>query len=251
MLFAINNCGIKNLCRYSYSKLCFAVASVAALIINFVLFTVSTFNSVFRKMDLSQLKKLYEVEAIVNKKVTANGKVLFYLKWKNYPNSQNTWEPAEHLDLASCAELISDYENRARKKNIKGRPITKNIKRRYASTKAKRWSSRCDAAATRVDLLSTGERKRTHTSSRRNINSNPEHPSARRKHWVAKLIPEEIRGANFEEKTGEIQLLVKWRGIREPSPVYSRELRILHPQLLIDFYENLPMDWDDSCVDSL
>lgn len=48
----------------------------------------------------------YVVEKILKKKSTG-GKVLYYLKWKGYPDSENTWEPPENLD---CPELIEKFE---------------------------------------------------------------------------------------------------------------------------------------------
>jgi hypothetical protein len=42
-------------------------------------------------------KQLYEVEAVVSKK-TIKGQPLYLVKWKNYPSSENTWEPIEHLE---------------------------------------------------------------------------------------------------------------------------------------------------------
>ena len=55
----------------------------------------------------SVLEEQYVVESVVGKKVTKKGKVQYLLKWKNWPHSANTWEPAENLD---CPELLAAYE---------------------------------------------------------------------------------------------------------------------------------------------
>lgn len=34
-------------------------------------------------------------------------KVKYYIKWKNYPNGHNSWEPVDNL---SCEELMKAYE---------------------------------------------------------------------------------------------------------------------------------------------
>ncbi len=44
----------------------------------------------------------YVVERIVDKR-TRNGRVEYFLKWKGYHDSENTWEPKEHVD---CPELL-------------------------------------------------------------------------------------------------------------------------------------------------
>ena len=51
-------------------------------------------------------ENLYTVEKILSKRIV-NGKVLYYLKWLGYPESENTWEPEENLE---CPSLIYDFE---------------------------------------------------------------------------------------------------------------------------------------------
>ncbi|KAH8410950.1 hypothetical protein KR222_000825, partial [Zaprionus bogoriensis] len=55
----------------------------------------------------------YSVEKIEKKRVV-NGIAEYFLKWKGYPRSQNTWEPVEHL--AHCTDLIVDFELRSQKR---------------------------------------------------------------------------------------------------------------------------------------
>jgi hypothetical protein len=65
----------------------------------------------------------YIVEAIldVNK---INGKTMYFIKWKNYPDSENTWEPPEHLTGAQ--RLLKDFHQQLRKKAGRNRPIPTN-----------------------------------------------------------------------------------------------------------------------------
>ena len=53
------------------------------------------------------VKKEYCVEKIVGKRVSRNGKISYLLKWKGFPDNDNTWEPKENLH---CSNLIQTFE---------------------------------------------------------------------------------------------------------------------------------------------
>merc|ERR1712107_831225 len=52
----------------------------------------------------------YEVESVVSKRETEEGKVEYLVKWKGYDASDNTWEPIDNLE--SSQELIDEFEGR-------------------------------------------------------------------------------------------------------------------------------------------
>ncbi|KAK0413993.1 hypothetical protein QR680_007097 [Steinernema hermaphroditum] len=60
----------------------------------------------------------YEVEKVVNKRVTKANKVEYLIKWKGFPPSQNSWEPRENC---RCEDLITIFEAEHKKKK-RGRP---------------------------------------------------------------------------------------------------------------------------------
>ena len=51
---------------------------------------------------------VYEVERVIAKRVK-RAEVEYFIHWKNYSPSENTWEPAEHLP----EDIIAAFENRS------------------------------------------------------------------------------------------------------------------------------------------
>lgn len=58
---------------------------------------------------------LYQVERILAKRLQA-GNVEYLIKWDGFPDSDNTWEPREHLD---CPSMIEEFERAFRKRDEK------------------------------------------------------------------------------------------------------------------------------------
>ncbi|KAH0786874.1 chromobox protein 5 [Histomonas meleagridis] len=54
----------------------------------------------------------YEVEAIVNDRIVHRRRQ-FLLKWKGYPDSENTWEDEKNLN---CPELVKEYLKKKKEK---------------------------------------------------------------------------------------------------------------------------------------
>ena len=64
---------------------------------------------VSRPTHLPQGEDIYEPERIMQQR-KRNGRVEYFIKWKGYPHSQNSWEPLEHL--LGDNRLLEDFERR-------------------------------------------------------------------------------------------------------------------------------------------
>merc|ERR1712130_820906 len=59
----------------------------------------------------------YEVETIVSKRTSEEGKVEYLVKWKGWNASDNTWEPVDNLQ--SSKELIDEFEEKTEDAEMK------------------------------------------------------------------------------------------------------------------------------------
>lgn len=70
--------------------------------------------------------EFYKVEKVVGHR-KRKGKNYFLIKWKGYDDSENTWEPEEHLN---CQDLLDEYFLGMEEKNVKKtKPKKKNTKK--------------------------------------------------------------------------------------------------------------------------
>ena len=50
----------------------------------------------------------YSIERIIGKRTNRHGKIEYLVKWRGYPDTEDTWEPKANMD---CPDLIEEFEN--------------------------------------------------------------------------------------------------------------------------------------------
>lgn len=140
----------------------------------------------------------YIVEKILNKRVI-EGKLEYYLKWKGYPDSENTWEPVENLD---CPEMIKAFEENFKKKKTEGAPDKKR------------------------KLNGTSEDSGGPVAKKK---------EERPRGFDRGLEPDKIIGAT--DSSGELMFLIKWKESDEADLVPAKTANEKCPQIVIKFYE--------------
>uniref|UniRef100_A0A8D9AR80 Heterochromatin protein 1 n=1 Tax=Cacopsylla melanoneura TaxID=428564 RepID=A0A8D9AR80_9HEMI len=175
----------------------------------------------------------YTVEKILDRRVV-KGKVEYYIKWEGYGADENTWEPEENL---TCPELIRDFEE-----NRKNKEAKKKEKEKAVATKR---SSPIRASSEENSKESSAPKKKKESN---DISSDKKEKKKSKsddspKGFAKNLEPETILGAS--DSTGELMLLMKWKGVDEADLVPAKEANVKCPQIVIKFYEER-LTWNSS-----
>lgn len=212
----------------------------------------------------------YAVEKVVDRR-TRKGKVEYFLKWKGYPDEDNTWEPVENLD---CKDLIAAYEADRKKreeeaaesssttKSDKGKPAsaakpgtkrksdeTTNVKEKVnnsTTTAAKRKKGdehnqdSNNGTATNNTTTNNKKKNRRESSKSDSDNDSPSNDAIgamkpEKNGFERGLDPEKILGAS--DSTGKLTFLIQFKGVDQAELVPASVANIKCPQLVIKFYE--------------
>merc|ERR1712150_225631 len=73
----------------------------------------------------TEVEEEYEVQKIVDKRTKKGGKIEYLIKWKDWGNDANTWEPKENLQCHDLMEYL----------NVKDEVILTRLERNMSKTK--------------------------------------------------------------------------------------------------------------------
>lgn len=210
----------------------------------------------------------YAVEKVVDRR-TRKGKIEYFLKWKGYPDEDNTWEPVENLD---CKDLIAAYEADRKKREDEAAessstksdkikptsaakpgakrkpdetPNTKEKANNSTSTAAKRKKAddhNQDSNNSTATNNTTNNKKKSRRESSKSDSDN-DSPSndaigamkPEKNGFERGLDPEKILGAS--DSTGKLTFLIQFKGVDQAELVPASIANIKCPQLVIKFYE--------------
>jgi len=170
----------------------------------------------------SEPENEFIVEKIIDKR-KRGGRVEYYLKWKGYPETENTWEPVANL---GCPDLIADFEEREKLKEQE-----RQVSSQPAQTKsAEKPHKEKDSHHHRHHDESPSKKKRTSAGA-----GNAAEPPVV-SGFDRNLIPDKILGAT--DSSGELTFLMKWKNSEEADLIPAKLCNQKCPQVVIQFYES-------------
>jgi len=198
--------------------------------------------------------EVFYVEKILDKR-TRNNVVEYFLKWIDYDENYNTWEPEKNLD---CKELIKDFEQKLQQENNekKKEKFKRACKRTLSNSIVTNCASSDAGPSGTSGTPSTAGTAGTSGSSKTrmntifpqtkvkvkevvNVNDNKNSVSAGVINGISiptpiERIVEKIIGATKD--CGQLMFLIKWEGIDEATLVPATEANVKWPQNIINFF---------------
>ncbi|CAG2109552.1 unnamed protein product [Medioppia subpectinata] len=188
----------------------------------------------------------FKVEKILKSR-QRNGRIEYFVKWHDFPDSGNTWEPIDHL-IDGCHHLIRQFER------IDTTAITHTTHTTHSTdtthTTPQDKSDGQTPAGAPIILLSDSDSLSDTSDTISSlephdntvvdpidpvVNAVPEKGAKEYRVFPSHLIPKEIIGAAHDGQ--HIWFFMTWINSTEESVVLGSEANTHCPQLVIQFYE--------------
>ncbi|XP_065358591.1 heterochromatin protein 1 [Calliphora vicina] len=175
----------------------------------------------------------YVVEKICSRRVR-KGKVEYFLKWKGYPESDNTWEPEENLD---CQDLIQQFEENRLKDEASSSAKPEKPAKKKEETSG-RTSSASNKRKNEDSKASGSKKKRSETGKDETDTESVSGGSTKHSELTGfdkGLEAEKILGAS--DSNGGLYFLIQFKGVDQAEMVAAPVAHVKIPQMVIKFYE--------------
>lgn len=164
--------------------------------------------------------EVYTVESILKKRILQNGSILYLLKWKDYPESDATWEPIENLE---CEDLIKEFEKKDDPDKVEDLSVNKSKSATKPKSKPKSTTKSSKPQSSTLN-----------TSAARQPKEKEKVPAAK-DGFEEGLTAESILGAT--DIAGQLMFLIKWKERNEASLITSAVAKQKCPTQVIDYLE--------------
>jgi len=195
-------------------------------------------NDTASNAESSDNEEEFVVEKICAKRIR-KGKIEYFLKWKGYPESENTWEPVENLD---CQDLILQYEEMHKEDPSTSKSEGKTSKKDSTpgGSNSGRSSSASNKRKTEDKPSHTTSKKKRQDSSKADDNDSISDVSSIRQPsgpngFEQGLEAEKILGAS--DTSGTLTFLIQFKGVDQAEMVPAAVANVKIPQMVIKFYE--------------
>ncbi|XP_055541409.1 heterochromatin protein 1-like [Wyeomyia smithii] len=157
----------------------------------------------------------YEVQDIIDHRKERGGKLVYRIRWKNYGEDDDTWEPEDTL---SCPDIIKKYKAKMEKEESSATPAKKGkpAKGGSAKKKGKKPAPKKAAKAAEADSDVDGDEEEDNTE-----------------YEVEKIIDVHFK------RDGKREYLVRWKGFSSKDDTWEPADNLNCSNLIDKFNEKL------------
>lgn len=166
----------------------------------------------------------FVVEKVLKKRIVG-GKPFYWLKWKDYGDEDNTWEPEENMNPVLVDLFNKELEEKEEKKRA-DKEVAQKSKPSGKKSAGKKGGGEKGNKLGKAKEIETKEEK---------FPPDPDVES-RLLGFDRGLVAERIIGIT-EQVGGDRLLLIKWKGSNEAELVPASVANVRCPQLVISYYE--------------